>query len=574
MPIHNDDVAGCFETLADLLEIKGENAFRVRAYRNAALTLHNFSENVAQMAAREYDFSRLSGIGPDLSDKIYEIVNTGKLGILEELKKEVPEELRQLLHLTGLGPKRAHILYRELGIRSLAELQEAIDKGKLVRLPGMGKKTAAQIKNSLEMHLSSEKRFLWIEAEPVALDLKRYLEQVPGVTRVALAGSFRRHKETVGDLDMVACCSEKCDIMTAFTSYDDVAQVIEKGPTRSTVILRNMLQVDLRLVKEDCFGAALHSFSGSQAHVVALRKMAQMDNVKVNEYGIFKDGIMQPSATEEDIYRFFGMAYVAPELRENRGEIEAALENKLPVLVRLEEIKGDLHSHTNRTDGKNTLEEMARAAAERGYEYLAVTDHSKHASIAGGLTEEEVWEQIREIDALNKKLNGLTLLKGIEVDILADGSLDFSDALLKELDVVIASVHYKFNLPEEEQTERVLRALDNPYVTILGHPTGRLLNQRSGYAINLGRVLEKLRETGCFAEINSNPRRLDLDDIYSKKAKSMGIKLAISTDAHSVENLTNMRLGVAQGRRGWLSAEDVLNTRSLDELRPLLRSRR
>jgi DNA polymerase (family 10) len=386
-----------------------------------------------------------------------------------------------------------------------------------------------------------------------------------------IAGSYRRRKETVGDLDILATCKKGSKVMDSFVEYEDVEKVLSKGKTRSSVVLRSGIQVDLRVVPQVSYGAALHYFTGSKEHNIAVRKMGVKKNLKINEYGVFRGEKRIAGKTEKEVYKQVALAYIEPELRENRGEIEAAKKGQLPPLIKLKDIRGDLHTHTKSTDGRYKLEDMAKAAEKRGYEYFAVTDHSKHVTVAKGLNAERLARQIEEIDRLNQKMKGIRILKSIEVDILEDGSLDLPDSVLKELDLVTASVHYKFNLSQEKQTERIIKAMDNPLVNIFCHPTGRLINERRPYEVNIERLLEAAQERGCFLELNAHPDRLDLNDAHCKLAKDMGVKVAISTDAHSIDDLDLMRFGISQARRGWLEAEDVLNTRRWEELKKLLK---
>ncbi|MFP3879819.1 MAG: DNA polymerase/3'-5' exonuclease PolX, partial [Dehalococcoidia bacterium] len=397
-----------------------------------------------------------------------------------------------------------------------------------------------------------------------------YLSGLDGVKRVEAAGSYRRKKETVGDLDILVTHKKQTDVMKPFVEYEDVERVVSKGETRSTVVLRFGVHVDLRAVPEASYGAALHYFTGSQPHNIAIRKMGVKRGLKINEYGVFRHDKRIAGSTEDEVYSHVDLPYIEPELRENNGEIEAAQKGKLPELVTLEDIRGDLHSHTEATDGRSSLEEMAKAAREKGYEYLAITEHSKHVTVAKGLDARRLGEQIEEIDRLNEKLDGIVLLKGIEVDILEDGSLDLPHHILKKLDLVVCAIHYKFNLPADKQTERIVKGIDNPYFTILAHPTGRMIGEREPYALDMERLMKAAKETNCFLEINAQPDRLDLTEVYAKMAKEMGIMIAVSTDAHSVNELNFMRFGVYQARRGWLASENVLNTRSWKELKKLI----
>ncbi len=574
MPIHNNDVAGIFDELADFLEIKGENQFRVRAYRNAARTVSSLSRSVADLAAEEKGLDGIPGIGKDLADKIRTIVATKKLPLLEDMKKELPEGLSALMKVRGLGPKKIALLYKELKVASLDDLKRAATGGKIRELPGFSEKTELAILEELgrtEGAGHGPARFKLAVAEQIVTPLFEDLKRAKGVERIEFAGSFRRRAETVGDVDILVAAGKSRDVVDRFVHYDDVSKVLAEGETKASVLLRGGLQVDLRVVPLVSFGAALHYFTGSKPHNIAVRLMGVKRKLKVNEYGVFRGKRMIAGRTEEEIYKLFGMPYIEPELREDRGELQAALKGRLPRLVRLEDIKGDLHSHTKDTDGHYTAVEMAGAAKKLGYEYLAISDHSKRVTMAHGLDAKRLAQSIKEIDKLNAKLKGITLLKSIECDILADGSLDLPDDILGELDLVLCSIHYNFNLSKEKQTERVLRALDNRLVNIFCHPSGRLINERPAYEIDMGKVMRAAVERGCYLELNSHPDRLDLDDVHCQAAKKMGLKVALSTDAHSLDDLSLMRFGIGQARRGWLEPADVVNTRGLSELRKLLK---
>jgi DNA polymerase (family 10) len=576
MPIHNNDVADIFDELANLLEIKGENPFRVRAYRNAARSVASLSRSVAELAAEEKGLDGLPGIGKDLADKIRTIVATKKLHLLEDMKKELPEGLSMLMKVRGLGPKKIAILYKELQVASLDDLKKAAQAGKIHELPGFSAKTEQTLLEELGRTKVTERgpeRFKLAVAEQIVTPLFDDLKRSKGVEEIAIAGSFRRRAETVGDVDILVAAEKSADVMARFVHYDDVAKVLAEGDTKASVVLRGGLQVDLRVVPLESFGAALHYFTGSKAHNIAVRLMGVKRKLKVNEYGVFRGKKMIAGRTEEEIYKLFGMPYIEPELREDRGELQAALKGKLPRLVRLEDIKGDLHAHTKATDGRYTAEEMAGAAKKMGYDYLAITDHSKRVTMAHGLDTQGLAKSVREIDRLNARLKGITLLKSIELDILADGSLDLPDGILDDLDLVVCSIHYNFNLSKDKQTERVIRAFDNPRVNIFAHPSGRLINERPAYEIDLEKVMKAAVERGCFLELNSHPDRLDLDDVHCQMAKKMGLKVALSTDAHSTDDLALMRFGVGQARRGWLEPNDVINTRPLPELRKLFKRR-
>jgi DNA polymerase (family 10) len=574
MPIHNNDVAGIFDELADLLEIKGENQFRVRAYRNAARTVAGLSRSVADLAAEEKGLDGIPGIGKDLAEKIRTIVATKKLPVLEDLKREMPASLSTLMKVRGLGPKKIATLFKELKVASLEDLKKAATEGKIRELAGFTEKTEQAILEGLGQTKITERgpdRFKRAVAEQIVTPLFEELKKAKGVDQIEIAGSYRRWAETVGDVDILAAAKDSAGVMSRFVHYDDVSKVLADGETKSSVLLRGGLQVDLRVVEPKSFGAALHYFTGSKAHNIAVRLMGVKRGLKVNEYGVFRGKRMIAGRTEEEIYKLFGMPYIEPELREDRGELQAALKGRLPRLVTLRDIRGDLHSHTKTTDGRYTAEEMAEAAKRLGYEYLAISDHSKRVTMAHGLDAKGLAKANKDIDKLNAKLKGITLLKSIELDILADGSLDLPDAALAGCDLVICSIHYYHNLPKEKQTERVIRALDNPHVNIFGHPSGRLINERPAYDIDLEKVMKAAVERGCFLELNGHPDRLDLDDVHCQMAKKMGLKIAISTDAHSLDDLKLMRFGIGQARRGWLEPADVINTRSLAELRKILK---
>jgi len=570
MPVHNADIADIFNRVAEMLEMEDANPFRVRAYRNAARTVGGLSKSMADMLDADEALTDLPGIGKDLAGKIQEIVETGTLSQLEELEQETPTELHDVLKLPGLGPKKVKTLYNELKIDSLDALEKAAKEKKIRDLDGFGKKTEENILKALKRESSGTQRLRLAVAEQVSKPLVDYLKRSKGVKDIAIAGSFRRRKETVGDLDILATCKKGSTIMDRFVRYEDVDTVVSRGKTRSSVILDSGLQVDLRVVPQVSYGAALHYFTGSKAHNIAIRKIVQKKNLKLNEYGVYRGKKRIAGKTEAGVFKQADLAYIEPELREDRGEIKAAREDTLPELITRGDIRGDLHAHTKATDGKSTLKEMAESAQALGYEYLAVSDHSRSLTVAKGLDVKRLEEQMTEIDRLNEKMTDFRILKSIEVDILEDGSLDLPDGVLRRLDIVTGSVHGKFDLSRKRQTERVLRAMENPHLHILGHATGRLINERASYDIDMERVLEGAKERGCFLELNAHPQRLDLNDIHCKTAREAGVKIAISTDAHSVHELENMRFGIGQARRGWLEPADVLNTRSWNDLKKLI----
>jgi DNA polymerase (family 10) len=571
LPVTNSDVAEILERIAELLELEGANPFRVRAYRNAARTVTGLPHSVDTMLADGADLSELPGIGKDLAAKITEIAETGHLKFLDEIEARTPPGLAKLLGVPGLGPKRVQILHTVLGIDDLDKLAAAAKVGKLRKLPGFGAKSEEKILRALSTRGPEEHRMPWPRAEEVAVPLVDWLKAAPGVKQVTVAGSYRRHRETVGDLDILVTAAKGTPVIARFVGYEDVAEVVSQGTTRSTVVFRNGLQVDLRVVPEVSYGAALHYFTGSKAHNIAVRKMGVARGLKINEYGIFKGEKRVAGRSEKEVYAQVGLPYIEPELRENQGEIEAALKKRLPRLVKLEDIRGDLHTHSTASDGHASIEAMAAAAQARGYAYFAVSDHSRRVTIAHGLDARRLARQIDEIDRLNDKLRAIRVLKSSEVDILEDGTLDLSDGILQRLDLTVCAVHSKFDLPRDRQTERIIRAMDNFNFNILAHPTGRLIGQRPAYDVDMERLMQAAKERGCILEVNAQPERLDLTDVHCRLAKEIGVKVALSTDAHSTRDLDLLRFGIAQARRGWLEPDDVVNTRSWPELSILLR---
>jgi DNA polymerase (family 10) len=570
MPVHNADIAAIFEEIADLLEIQGENPFRIRAYRNAAREMQSLGVPASEMLAKGEDLTELPGIGDDLAAKIREIVETGKCKALEKLRAKFPPTITTLLRLPGLGPKRVKMLYDEIKVESIAALKQAARAGLIRELPGFGEKTEAAILEALAQHAEEATRFKLAIAAQYAEPLVAWLGKSHNVKQVVIAGSYRRFRETVGDLDILATTKGKSDVMERFARYDEVREVMAHGETRATVRLQCGLQVDLRVVPQESFGAALQYFTGSKAHNIEIRRLGQQKKLKINEYGVFRGKKAVAGETEESVYTAVGLPWIAPELRENRGEIEAARKGKLPRLVELKDLRGDLHAHTTATDGHHTLREMAEAARARGFEYLAITEHSRRLTVAHGLDVHGLRKQMEEIDRLNQKLSGITLLKGIEVDILEDGSLDLPDEVLGECDLVVGAVHSKFQLSRAKQTKRILKAMDHPHFTILAHPSGRLLGSREAYDVDMLRIIRAARARGCFLELNAHPERLDLLDIHCQMARDEEVLVAISSDAHGIQDFGNLLYGVGQARRGWLEKKDVLNSRPLKLLRPLL----
>ncbi len=574
MTVHNKEIAEIFNRLADLLEIEGANEFRVRAYRNAARVIGGLSPSLAELVAQGEDLSQYPGIGDDLAEKIQTLVQTGELPLLQEVSQRVPTELADLMGIEGLGPKGVKALYDELAIRSVEDLDRAIKEGRVRELKGFGEKTENRIREGLEqIAQGEEKRTRLVDAEEIAEPLRAYLAEAPGVDKIEVAGSYRRRKETVGDLDILVACADSGPVMERFVGYEEVADVASRGETRSTVILASGLHVDLRVVPKRSYGAALHYFTGSQAHNIAVRKRGVEQGYKINEYGVYEGEEAIAGAEEAEVFRAVDLPWIAPELREDRGEIETAEKGELPELITLGSVRGDLHCHTKATDGADSLPEMAEAARVLGYDYLAITEHSRRVAMAKGLDEKRLRQQIEEIDRLNEGLEDITLLKGIEVDILEDGTLDLPDSVLAELDLTICSAHYGRDLSRKKQTERILKAMDNPHFRILGHPTGRLINERAPYEVDIERLVEAAAERGCALEVNAQPSRLDLRDVDCQLARDRGAMLALGTDAHNAHNLGNMRFGVDQARRGWVGPDDVINTRDLKGLRQALQRR-
>src|SRR5687768_14729951 len=570
MPSHNADIAAIFEEIADLLEIEGANPFRIRAYRNAARMIGELSTEAYALLEDDEDLTRIPGVGRDLAAKIDEIIRTGNCSLLERLHTELPPAVTELLKVPGLGPKRVRHLYHDLDVQTVGQLYRAARDGRIRALPGFGEKTELHILQAVEAHADQISRFKLAVAAQYAEALRSYLAAAPGVMKVTVAGSYRRMRETVGDLDIVITAAESPPVMQHFISYDEVAEILAAGGKRASVILKCGLQVDLRVVAEESYGAALHYFTGSKAHNIAVRYIAQKKGLKINEYGVYRGKTRIGGETEESVYHAVGLSYIPPELRENRGEIEASRARKLPRLVERGDLRGDLHVHTKATDGHNTLREMALAGKSQGLEYLAITDHSREMRVARGLDPLRLARQCEEIDALNEELEGITLLKGIEVDILEDGSLDLPDHVLGRLDLVLGAVHSKFELSSARQTQRILRAMEHPHFTMLAHPSGRLLQQRPPYDADMPRIIREAGRRGCFLELNAQPERLDLFDTYCHMAKEEGVLVSINSDAHSTFEFDNLRFGVGQARRGWLEKQNVLNTRSLQELRVLI----
>ena len=573
MPVHNADIAAIFDEIADMLEIQGANPFRVRAYRNAARTVGEQGRDFKALLDRGEPLPKLPGIGADLQGKIQEICASGTCGLLERLHREMPAAITELLRIPGLGPKRVRLLHDVLEVDTLEDLRRAVRAGKVREVPGFGERTEGQILQALERRTATGRRFKLAVAAQYAETLASYLKAIPGVAEVTVAGSFRRCRDTVGDLDVLVAADGTCPVMQKLRAYDEVREVIASGETRTSVVLRSGLQVDVRLVPRESYGAALHYFTGSKAHNIAIRRLGQQRGLKINEYGVFRGARRVAGETEQSVYEAVGLPCIPPELREDRGEIEAARSGELPRLVTLADLKGDLHLHTRASDGHNTIRDMALAAKASGLTYVCVTEHSRRLTIARGLDPRGVAKQIDEIDRVNSALTGITVLKGIEVDILEDGALDLPDSVLKRLDVVVAAVHSAFSLSRRRQTERIARALENPYVTLVAHPSGRLIGEREAYDVDMLRIVRQAKRCGVFLELNAQPDRLDLNEVHCQMAREEGVLVAIDSDAHSVDDFAHLEYGIGQARRGWLAAADVLNSRTLPELRLLLAQR-
>jgi len=569
-PVENIDIARIFEEIADLLDIQGENPFRIRAYRTAARTIGTLTVPAASLDG-EGRLDELPGIGSDLAGKIHAILETGTLPLLQELAAKTPESLVQMLRIPGLGPKRAKQIYDGLGVTTLADLEIAAKGGRLRALPGIKEATERQILQGLASLRGHAARWRLDEADAYTRPLLAHLKRSPAVARLEVAGSYRRRKDTVGDVDILVASSRPRTVVKRFTTYGRVKDVQAEGPTRSSVLLDCGLQADLRVVPAASFGSALHYFTGSKSHNIAVRALGLKQGLKINEYGVFRRTRRIAGGTEQEVYQAVGLPWIPPELREARGEIEAARNGRLPRLIELSDIRGDLQVHTSATDGVNDLAEMVEAARRRRYEYIAVTDHSKAVRVAGGLTRAGFHHQFKAIERLQKQYSDISILKGAEVDILDDGRLDLDDATLAELDVVIVAVHSRFNLSRTAMTKRVIRALRHPHVQILGHPTGRLIGRRDAYQIDFEEILKAAADHGVALEINAQPERLDLDDVQARAAHEGGARLVISTDAHRVEELACMRYGVDQARRGWCEPRHVLNALPIAKLRSALR---
>lgn len=568
----NREVAEFFEQIADLLEIKNDNPFKIRAYLKAAQNIRSLTEDI-ETVAKEGRLEDIPGIGKDLASKIIEIINTGRLKHYEELKKKVPRGILDLIAIPGVGPKTARLLYAKLKVKSVDGLEKLARAHKISGLPGLKDKTEENILRGIELVKKRSERMPLQEALSLADEIISRLKRFPRVRRISPAGSLRRMKETVRDIDILITSANPRKVMEAFVKLPMVGEVLAHGDTKSSILTKTGVQVDLRVVDPSCFGAASVYFTGSQAHNIHIRDMAKKKGLKINEYGVFvgKRNKRIAGKEEADVYKTLKLPLIPPELREDRGEIEAALKGELPRLIELSDIRGDFHIHTNRSDGAHSLKEMIEACRKRGYEYSAITDHSKTLKVAGGLSEKEFIKEIDEIRKINKNFKDFKVLAGTEVEILDDGSLDYKRDILKRLDIVVAAIHSGFKQSKEKLTNRILKAMESGYVNIIAHPTGRLMGTRSAYELDFDRIFKVAKETRTCLEINSFTERLDLDDINSKAAAEAGVKMAIGTDAHMIGQLGSIILGLSVARRAWLTKKDVINTLPLADLLKFLK---
>lgn len=568
--MNNVEIAAVFDQVADLLEFQAANPFRVRAYRNGARVIRELSESAAGILADpDRKLTDIAGIGADLAGKVQTLVESGSLPMLEELLQQVPASVLAMLRVPGLGPKRAAAIYHELHVANLEELREACVAHRVRALKGFGEKTEKAILDGLDIAVQSQQRIYWAEADQIAASIREHMAPCTAIDQMEFAGSYRRGKDTVGDLDILVVARDPAAVMDWFAKYPSLGQILSRGSTKMSVRLATGFQIDLRAVPAESFGAALQYFTGSKEHNVVLRGMAKDKGLKVNEYGVFRGEKPIAGRTEKEVYAALGLPVIPPELREARQEFQWAAADGLPKLIELDDMLGDLHTHSTWTDGMNTIEEMAQAAQSRGLKYMAVTDHSQRVAMVGGLDAAGLRRQWADVERINQRLRGFTLLKGVEVDILEGGGLDLDDDVLAEADWVVASVHYGHNQSRERITRRVIGALENPYVWAIAHPTGRLLNRRNPYEIDLDAVLRAARDNGKFMELNAHPSRLDLDDLACAAAKKYSVPIVISTDSHNILGLDAMRYGVLQARRGGLTKADVANTRTWTQLKKL-----
>lgn len=572
--ISNVEIANLFEEMADLLELSGENAFRIRAYRNGAKAIAEMSDSIEQWVREAKDLTTVEGIGATLAEKTQVIVETGRLPQLEKLRLEVPPTLRSIMAIPGLGAKKAMKLFQELGIDDLPKLRSACEEGLVAGLKGFGEKTQSSILANMQIAEKAATRILADAAEHLVQHIRNHMSECKTIERIEFAGSYRRGKESVGDLDILVTSTDAKSVMDHFGKLTMIQEVLQRGDTKMSVRVHDSFQVDLRVVEDASWGAALQYFTGSKEHNVRIRSMAKAKGLKINEYGVYTTDAEEKrvaGASEEEIYHLLGMPWIPPEMREDRIEFDPDRDTTIAQLIRLEDIRGDLHMHTHATDGENSIEEMAAAAKERGLSYIAITDHSKRVSMARGMDESRLLDQWKTIDAINRNSDGsFWIFKGVECDILENGKMDLADDCLAEADWVIGSIHYGQKQPREQITERILNAIHHPHVHMIGHPTGRLIGKREPYDVDLDQVMRAASATGKLLELNANPHRLDLSDIHTMAAIRQGILIAIDTDAHSILNLDLMKYGVRQARRAGVRPSQVLNTLSLTEIKTRL----
>ncbi|MFV9676435.1 MAG: DNA polymerase/3'-5' exonuclease PolX [Methanosarcinales archaeon] len=568
----NLDIARIFAEIADILEVKGANTFKIRAYRRAVATIESLTQDLKVIAERGgvKELKKIPGVGDAIAKKIVEIAETGDCKSHIELKQEVPPSLLELLAIPRVGPKTLAKLHAELGINSIADLEEAAKSHQLGELPGLGTKVEENILKGIEQYRRYQGRVLLSKALPYAESIVNDLKKLDVVEDITIAGSLRRMRETVGDIDILVVSNSPKEVMDTFTSLDGVEDIVAKGETKSSIVIRGM-DVDLRVVGAESFGAAAHYFTGSKHHNIRIRELGMKNGLKINEYGIYRGDERIGGKEESEVFKSVGLTYIPPELREDRGEVEAAKDGKIPELIEISDLKGDLHVHTRWSDGKNSIAEMAEAAIALGYEYIAVADHSPAVGIAGGMTEDKIAERQIEIEIVNTRFvaegTRFRVLSAAEVDIKSDFSMDYKDEILKDLDVVLGSVHSKFSQDQDTMTKRIITAMENPHVDIIAHPTGRILGKREPYDVDMAKLMETAKATGTILELNSFPTRLDLKDVHCRMAKDYGVSVAISTDSHNAMQMRDViRYGVATARRGWLEAKDVVNTKVWGEV--------
>ena len=572
----NLEVSKVLYEIADLLDMLGIE-WKPMAFRKAARAIETLSKDIA-LIYKENDIKGLMeipGVGEGIAKKIEEFLRTRRLKELEELRKKIPKGLSQIINIQGMGPKRAWKLYKKLKIDTVERLEKAAKEGKIRKLEGFGEKSEQDILRGIELLKRREERMNLGRALPIAESIAYKLRKLKSVIKVDVVGSIRRRKETVKDIDILVLSKKPKEVMDYFTKLDEVETVLSKGLKRTSVFLKTRINSDLRVFNEKDYGAAMNYFTGSKDHNVHLRQLALKKGWTLNEYGLYtvKGHKYLAGRSEEELYKKLGMPYIEPELRENIGEIEVAMQNRLPKLISYSAIKGDLHMHTRWSDGINSTEDMIKEAIKMDYEYIAITDHSKSTYVANGLDEKRLSERLKELDKLQKKFDNIRIFKGSEIDILANGSLDYSAKILEQLDFVIGSIHSRFKSPKEEMTKRIIKAVENKYINLIAHPTGRLINQRDPYEVDLDRIFQAAKDNNVSLEINSHPSRLDLQDVNIKKAIEFGVKLIINTDSHSTEHLKFIHLGIAQARRGWASEEDILNTLPLEKFEKIIQKR-